>query len=395
VKVLHVCGCYLPATEWGGPPPAVAAYVAALRGAGVACEVFTTTARAGPSFPRIAPGTREVDGTPVTYFPALDRFRSFIAPGLLPALSRRVGEFDLVHVHMMWAFPGIVAARAAERRSVPYLLTPHGSLDPWALGQFRLLKKAFLLLLENRTMRRAAAIHFTAQAERALAPADVRALPSVVVPNVVDARAFEAIVRAPATDRLEVLVLGRIHPMKGFDVLLPAWRRVVAAEPRAHLVVAGRDEAGTRGWIEARAREAGLAGSITFTGHLDEAGRAEALSRAAVLAAPSHRENFGLAVAEAMAAGLPVVVSDRVNICDDVAAARGGVVVPLEERALADALLRVLADTAGRGEMGARGRALVAERYAPAAVGPALRRAYEDLTRRASGAQPRSARSAR
>jgi glycosyltransferase involved in cell wall biosynthesis len=373
----------------------VGAYVAALRGAGVACEVFTTTARAGPSYPRIAPGTREVDGTPVTYFPALDRFRSFIAPGLLPALSRRIGEFDLVHVHMMWAFPGIVAARAAERRSVPYLLTPHGSLDPWALGQFRLLKKAFLLLLEDRTMRRAAAIHFTAQAERALAPADVRALPSVVVPNVVDARAFEGIVRAPATDRLEVLVLGRIHPMKGFDVLLPAWRRVVAAEPRAHLVIAGRDEAGTRGWIEARARESGLAGSITFTGHLDEAGRAAALSRAAVLAAPSHRENFGLAVAEAMAAGLPVVVSDRVNICDDVAAARAGVVVPLEERALADALLRVLADAAGRAEMGARGRALVADRYAPAAVGPALRRAYEDLTRRASGAQPRSARSAR
>lgn len=394
MKVLHVCGCYLPATEWGGPPPAVAAYVAALRDVGVACEVFTTTARAGPSYPSIAPGTREVDGTPVSYFRALDRFRSFVAPGLLPVLERRVCEFDLVHVHMMWAFPGIVAARAAERHRIPYLVTPHGSLDPWALQQARLMKQAFLLLLENRTLRRAAAIHYTADAERAAAPDEVRALPAIVVPNVVDARAFAGIARAPAADRLDVLVLGRIHPMKGFDVLLPAWRHVVAAEPRAHLVIAGRDEGGTRGWIEARAREAGISGSLTFTGHLDEAGRAEVLSRAALLAAPSHRENFGIAVAEAMAAGLPVVISDRVNICDDIARVNAGLVVPLAERPLAEALLRVLRDGAARAEMGARGRALVADRYAPAAVGPVLRRAYEGILGATSG-QRRSARSAR
>src|SRR5215208_363752 len=121
MRVLHAVGCYPPATEWGGLPAAVAGFTAALPLAGVETEVFTTTGRGSRALPSIPSGTRDEQGTRVTFFRAPDVFRSFVAPGLLPALARRVREFDLVHVHMLWAFPGIVAARAAEWAGVPYV----------------------------------------------------------------------------------------------------------------------------------------------------------------------------------------------------------------------------------------------------------------------------------
>jgi len=375
---------YLPATEWGGPPFAVAGYADAVRRAGIDCEVFATTARGAPGLPPIAAGTRDVDGIQVTYFPAADGNRAMIAPAMLPALARRVRELDLVHTHMLWAFPGIVADWAAILARVPYVVTPHGSLDPWALSQRKWTKRAFLAASERHTLLRAAFVHYTAEAERAQVPAWLRAVPSEIVPNVIDASQFAPGDPAVRRASREVLILGRIHVMKGFDVLIPAWREVAAAAPDARLVIAGPDEGGYRAEVERLIAEAGVGSSVDFTGHLDEAGRADRLARAALLVQPSFRENFGMAVAEAMAAELPVVVSDRVNICDDITAARAGLVVPREPAPLARAILQLLGDADARLAMGRAGRRLVSERYAPDAVGAAMRAAYERaLTRRA------------
>jgi glycosyltransferase involved in cell wall biosynthesis len=384
MRVLHVCGMYLPATEWGGPPFAVAGYADAERRAGIDCEVFATTARGAPGLPPIAPGARDVDGIRVTYFPAADGKQSLIAPAMLPALARRVREVDLVHTHMLWAFPGIVADWAAIVGRVPYVVTPHGSLDPWALSQRRWTKRAFLAVTERHTLRRAAFVHYTAEAERAQVPGWLRDAPSEIVPNVIDASRFAPSDAAVRRASREVLILGRIHLMKGFDVLIPAWREVFAAAPDARLVIAGPDEGGYRAEVERLIVEAGVGGSVEFTGHLDAAGRAERFARAALLVQPSFRENFGMAVAEAMAAELPVIVSDRVNIADDITAAGAGLVVPREPAALARAIAALLGDSERRLAMGRAGRRLVTERYAPAAVGAAMRAAYERaLTRRA------------
>jgi glycosyltransferase involved in cell wall biosynthesis len=375
---------YLPATEWGGPTYAIASYADALRRAGVTCEVFTTTARGGRGYPELAVGTREVAGIPVTYFPAAHGLQSFIAPAMLPALARRVREFDLVHTHLLWAFPGVAADWVAMLAGVPYVVSLHGSLDPWGLEQRRWLKRAFVAISERHTLRRAAFVHYTAEAEHANVPAWLHQTPSEIVPNVVDASQFVAGDRAVRRASFEVLILGRIHKMKGFDILIPAWREVVAAEPRARLVIAGHDHGGYRAEVERMVAAANLGSTITFTGHVDASGRDARLAAAAVLVQPSFRENFGMSVAEAMATELPVVVSDRVNICSDIAEADAGLVVPRDPAALARALLELLADPDRRLAMGGRGRALVTERYSPAAVGAAMKRAYETaLTKRA------------
>jgi glycosyltransferase involved in cell wall biosynthesis len=388
LRVLHVVGCYPPATEWGGASSAAAAMVEAVAGAGVEAEVFTTTQRGTRAHPRTPAGPGRHGSAAVTWFRSIHALgRGFVAPSMAPALWRRVGEFDVVHLHMMWTFPTIVAAWACRARGVPYVVSTHGALDPWALTQRALEKRLFLALAERENLRAAAAIHFTAEGERRTTPAWVQALPGVVVPNPVEAEPFLGLglPTARAASR-EVLILGRVHPVKGFDVLLPAWRAVVAEEPAARLVVAGPDEGGYLARVRALAAELGVEGSVRFTGLLDAAGRAAALARAAVLVAPSYQENFGMAVAEAMAAGLPVVISDRVKIADEVASSGGGLVVPPEPRPLGDALLALLRDPGRRAAMGAAGRRLAVESFAPAAVGRGLRAAYEAaLDRRRRG----------
>ena len=371
MRVLHVCGIYLPATEWGGPTYAVANYASALQGAGVDVEVFTTTARGDRALPALEPGTRDVHGVRVSYFQAPAVHQSFIAPGLAAALVRRVREFDLVHAHMLWAFPGIAASRIADIAGVPYIVTPHGSLDPWSLEQRKWMKRAFLLASENRTLRRAALVHYTADAERDVVPLHLRGLRSVIVPNVIEPSDEP---RVPGDD---VVILGRIHLMKGFDILVPAMREVLASRPSARLVIAGPDEGGYRAEVERMISDAGIGAAVAFMGHIDAAARTRLLASAGLVVQPSFRENFGMAIAEAMAQGVPVVVSDRVNICDDVRRADAGLVVPRDASALARAILELLADPARRERMGEHGRRLVRERYAPDVVGPAMRDAYE------------------
>lgn len=384
MRVLHVTGCYLPATEWGGAVTAVAGLADALSGAGVEVEVFTTTQRSSRALSPIAPGPATLGPVPVTRFRSVERAgRAFLAPSLVPALRRRIREFDLVHVHMLWGFPGIAAALACRAAGVPYVVTPHGALDPWALGQRALEKRIFLALAERRNLEEAALLHFTARAEQAAAPTWARALPGAIVPNAVDASPFLDLgSRERRARSREILVLGRVHAMKGFDVLIPAMRRVADADPLARLVVAGPDEGGYLDRVRRMVAEHGLSGMVEFTGHLDAAGRARALERAGLLAAPSYRENFGMAVAEAMAAGLSVVVSDRVNICGDIAGAGAGLVVPLEAAALAGALVRLLREPGERQRMGEAGRRLVVERYSAGTVGTAMRSAYQEVLAR-------------
>ncbi|MFY3742683.1 glycosyltransferase [Anaeromyxobacter sp. Red801] len=357
---------------------AVEGMLHALAGAGVDVELFTTTQRSRSDLPAIASGRRDVDGVPVSYFRSVHRLgRAFYAPALGRALRAHAEAFDLVHLHMLWTAAGIVAARHCQARGIPYVVTLHGALNPWALRQRSLEKRVFLAVAERRSLERAAFLHFTTAAEQEETPAWVRMRPAVVVPDVVEAEQFLSLGdEADRARSFEVLLLSRIHPVKGFDLLVPAMKRVREHEPRARLVIAGPDEGGHRAVVERQVAEAGLQGAVTFTGLLDAQGRARALARAAVLAAPSHQENFGMSVAEGMAAGLPVVVSDRVNLAREVQRASAGEVVPLDAGALAEAILRLLRDPSRRTAMGAAGRRLVADRFSTTAVGRALRAAY-------------------
>jgi glycosyltransferase involved in cell wall biosynthesis len=282
----------------------------------------------------------------------------------------------------MWTYPVVAAARTCERCGVPYVLSPRGSLDPWAMKQAWWKKRGYMLLVERRTICRAALLHFTSADEHRTAPDEFRDRPYAVVPNCLEPEALLPLVRAEEAAVPEILVLGRIHAMKGFDVLVPALRRLADAGSHAHLVIAGNDEGGYRARVEELAAAHRLQDRIQFLGEVDGARKDAVLRRAALLVAPSYRENFGNAVAEAMAAGLPVVVSDRVGIAPDIAEYGAGLVVPIDPGAIADALERLLSQPALRAAMGQRGRELVGARYSGPAVAEAMLAAYRGIGRR-------------
>jgi glycosyltransferase involved in cell wall biosynthesis len=377
MRILHVTPYYHPAAEWGGPVRSVALLAQATARAGVHVEVVTTSRRGSVALAEVPPGTREVDGVPVTYCHARGPRRFFFSPQLAAEVRRRVRRADVVHLHGIWTYPVVAAARACEGAGVPYVLSPRGSLDPWALRQKSWKKRLYTLLVERHTIHGAALLHFTSADEQRTAPSAVRALPHVVVPNCLDLDRLLSLDRREAGSRApEVLVLGRIHPMKGFDVLVPAFRRLVDGGRSATLMIAGNDEGGYRRVVERLVAEHRLGDRVRFLGELDGPGKEEAFARAALLVAPSYRENFGNAVAEAMAAGLPVIVSERVGIAADIADARAGLVVPIDAGAVASALGRLLAEPAAGAAMGARGRTLARGRYAGPAVAATMIAAY-------------------
>jgi glycosyltransferase involved in cell wall biosynthesis len=305
---------------------------------------------------------------------------------LARALDDAVAAADVVHIHSLFLFHVWAAARACRRHRKPYLLRPHGTLDPFIRQRRRLEKRVLGLLFQDRVIREAAALHWTAAEEASLAAPAVFGAPGVVIPNGLDLSAYASLPepgglrrRLPETaGRRIVLFLSRLNFKKGLDLLIPAFARVAASRPDLHLVVAGPDdgmEAPARGW----AAEHGVADRVSFPGLLSGIAKLEAFRDADCFVLPSYSENFGIAVIEAMACGVPVLISDKVNIWREIAAADAGRVATTGIGDVAEKLSTLLADPAAAAAMGARGRHFVATHYDWAEIAVRLEAVYRAL----------------
>ncbi|MEW6344637.1 MAG: glycosyltransferase [Paraburkholderia sp.] len=262
-------------------------------------------------------------------------------PNLVPWLQRHAAEFDAVIVNGLWQYPSYATWKALRHSGVPYYVFPHGMLDPWFKRTYPLkhLKKClYWPWAEYRVLRDATRVLFTAEEERILARQSFRlyrAKEEVVAFGTnrppADATHLRAAFHAaqPALrDRRLLLFLGRIHPKKGCDLLLKAFATLCESDTSMHLVMAGPDNSEWTPALKSLANELGIAQRVTWTGMLqgDEKWGAFYASDAFVL--PSHQENFGIAVAEALACGLPALISDKVNICREVEAQGAGFIAP-------------------------------------------------------------------
>lgn len=263
-------------------------------------------------------------------------------PDLRPILNKAIAGADVVHIHGMWEEIQYRAARLSRAAEKPYIFRPCGMLDPWSLSQGGLKKRAYLAARLKRCLDQAAVIHFTTAAEGRLAqPVGIRAK-TVVVPNGITWEDYEDL---PAVGSFReqhpglgddpfALFLGRLHPKKGFDILLPAFKKT--AKGKLLIVGPGSDE--YRKHLAEKVSEAGLAERVLFTEMLMGKGKLAAYVDAAVFVLPSYQENFGNTVIEALASGTDVIVSDRVNLCDALQEAGVGRVVKMETGALATEL---------------------------------------------------------
>src|SRR5262249_49237021 len=254
---------------------------------------------------------------------------------LMPWLRKHGGDYDRVIVNGIWQYFSFAAWRRYAGSSIPYYVFPHGMLDPWFRKTFPIkhLKKWFYWpWAEYRVLRDATAVIFTSEEERLLArksfwlyrareevsPLGVEASP--ISPNGRE----DFLSRYPQLrNARNFLFLGRLHPKKGCDILLEAFAGVSSREPAA-LIFAGPDQIGWEAALQRRVAELKLIDRVVFTGMLAGTKKQGAFAAADAFVLPSHQENFGIAVVEALAAGLPVLISNRVNIWREIDADRAG-----------------------------------------------------------------------
>ena len=298
-------------------------------------------------------------------------------------LAESIAVADCLHLHGVWDTVLYRAARIANRNGTPYVLTPHGMLDPWSLAQKAIKKRVALALGYRRTLDRAATLVALHQDEAASFRALGLRAPIVVIPNAVslpdpepDPAAFRATVPGLG-DRPYALFLGRLHHKKGLDYLAQAFVLAADAVADAHLVVAGPDE-GARERFERAIAAASLAGRVHTVGTLLGPAKWGALAGAACFCLPSRQEGFSVAVLEALACRTPAIVSPECHF-PEVESQCAGYVVPLDPPAIAAAMARLLGDALLRDRLGAAGRRLVEARYTWAEVVTRTTALYESV----------------
>ena len=291
---------------------------------------------------------------------------------------RAVLEFilqsDLVHIHGIWQAHCAAAGGICRRANKPFLASAHGMLEPWALRNKRWKKSPYSALVERRNLRAAACLRALTESEISDYRRYGLSVPAALIPNGIDLpssldpAAFYLKYPGLAGKRL-VLFLSRVHYKKGVDTLCRAWASVARDFPNAHLVVAGPDFEGTLAKVEALVAKLHLKDRVTFTGMLGDADKWAALAAAECFVLPSHSEGFSVAVLEALAASLPVIVTPGCNFPEVAQTGCGRIVAPEVEKIAC--ALRTLLNCAPqeRAAMGRRGRELVESRYAWPAIG--------------------------
>jgi glycosyltransferase involved in cell wall biosynthesis len=388
MKILHVLETLSP--RYGGPVSMLLALAEFQNHAGHDVTIVTTNA----DYPRgklCKSGWNNVTlgGVRVFYAPVQFAMLGYSLQ-LAAYLKRTISEFDVIHIHGLYRFPPTYAAYQARRQGIPYVIRPHGALDPYlharsTTGKLR-LKRLYERWFDLPNLRAADAIHYTAEEELERASTLGLRAPAFIVPNGLDWARFRELptrgalrARWDLGDAPMVLFLGRLHFKKGLDLLIPAFDALRRSLPDARLVVAGpeNDDFGirVRDWV----RERGLQASVHFVGPLEGADVVQAYVDADVFALPSYTENFGMTVAEAMASALPVVISDQVNIHKDISDAGAGLVTRCDAKEVARALEALLRDGVRRRAMGEAGRRLVQERYSWPAIVEMLTAEYQKV----------------
>jgi glycosyltransferase involved in cell wall biosynthesis len=293
------------------------------------------------------------------------RFQFGYAPKLLVWLRENAARYDVVIVNGLWQYVGFAVRQALHRSKTPYVVYTHGMLDPWFKHTYPL--KHFKKLLywpwgEYRVLRDAQAVLFICEEERLLARQSFRyyrakeVVVSLGTAGPVGDAAAQRTLFLSQYPQLEgkrpLLFLSRLHVKKGCDLLIEAFGRIAASDPTLYLVMAGPDQTGWKAELERRAQALGVGDRIIWPGMLKGDLKWGAFFAAEAFLLPSHQENFGIAVAEALACSLPVLISDKVNIWREIVADGAGLVATDTPEGVEDLLRRwaVLSD-ADKAEM--------------------------------------------
>jgi glycosyltransferase involved in cell wall biosynthesis len=345
---LHLCNGLVPRRD-GGMVPSILGMAGALAGQGGEVTIVTPT----PS---------SLGGAPLP--------PGVVLRGPEAVLEGAVRAAEVVHLHGLWQGHTRRGARTARAHGIPYVITAHGMAEPWALCQKALRKRIYTALVEGKNLRRASCLHALSRPEighlRALAPRT----PIGFVPNGVDLAPFAHLPPRAALEaefpelagKFVLLFLGRLHRKKGLDLLAAALGALGGDHPDLHVLLAGPDDGSLAPFLS-RIEEGGLAARVTVLGHVSGERARRAWGAADAFILPSYSEGFSMAILEALAARLPVVITTACHF-PELAAADGGIVVPPTTEGVTGGLRALLERSpAERADLGRRGRALVEQHY--------------------------------
>jgi glycosyltransferase involved in cell wall biosynthesis len=382
MKILHV----IPSLSQvhGGPTNALLLMERALAALGISIETATTDDEGhGLHNGKVLGQALVENGAVHWYFRKATEFYK-VSPAFANWIASEVRRFDVVHIHALFSFTSVVTAWAARRAGVPYVIRPLGTLNEYGREKRRrLLKAASLRFVEGPMLRRAAAVHFTSEQESVEASALGIEMRKVVIPLGIepttahDERAdsrFAQLHGAPC-----VLFLSRLDPKKNVEGLLEATALLKQRWPALRLLVAGDGARSYTAALHSHALSLGLEENVVWAGHLEGESKDDAFAAADVFALPSFSENFGIAAAEALAAGLPCVLGRGVAIAADVVQANAGIAVNPNAKEIADALGRIIASQADRDIMATNAKRLAHERFSSEAMGASLKQLYLDI----------------
>jgi glycosyltransferase involved in cell wall biosynthesis len=338
----------------------------------------------------------EVNGVSIHYFPTRWPHRFAFSPPMMRRLRQTIQEFDLVHIHSLYVYPTLIAAHYARQFRVPYLIRPHGTLHPYLRRRRRFRKALYHAAIERRNLDHAAAIHYTSIQEMRAAESVHLGARGIVIPLGIAPVEFANLPprgkfreRHPQLRHKRLVVfLGRLTRVKGLDLLIPAVASVIRQIDDVHLVIAGPDDEGYGAVLSGLLAQAGIDKHTTRVGMLHGQEKLELLVDTDVWVLPSRMENFGMAVVEAMACGLPVVISDQVDIHHEVRSANAGLIVACKVDEIAAALARLLRNPSLGSALGGAARQLVKSRFGWEAVTDQLLTTYLEIVRTRASKDP-------
>ncbi|MEG4118083.1 hormogonium polysaccharide biosynthesis glycosyltransferase HpsP [Microcoleus sp. N9_B4] len=374
---------------YGGPSQMVLGLSAALAAKNIDVTIITTDSNGDiGQIPLDVPLNKSIqqNGYQIIYFRCSPFRRYKFSLSLLQWLNANAQQFDLAHIHALFSPVTTFAATIARYHNLPYIMRPCGMLDPADLQKKKRLKQIYATLLERPNLAGAAAIHFTSKEEAKISErfglGSTGKMPvpqDLVIPLGVRADFYSDIL--PDSEIPIILFMSRIEPKKGLDLLIPALESLLAEGINFHFILAGSNpqDAGYETKIKEKIQNSNLGQSTTITGFMSGDSKVALLRKADLFVLPSYYENFGIAVAEAMAAGVPVAISDRIHIAEDIQQAEAGWVGPLEVGAIAHSIKSALLNPQERQRRGLNGQEYARKHYNWEAIAQQTIDAYQQI----------------
>lgn len=392
LKILFVSEYYKPAYVYGGPVRSLASLCEELVKLGVQVAVFTTDANGREHIPAYSGEPVFVNGVPVWYFP-LDFRPYFLSAKYAAAVRSRVAEFELVVLGSIWSYSLPLTGRSCLKNKVPYIIPLHGQFLPWALHKSYWKKVLFLDLVGRFYINSAAGVHCTYEHEVDTYQRLGFNSPAFVVPHGIDSSSFSKLPqRGYFRDRFNIdrkarvlLFLGRISRIKRPDIALEVLIKLIPVYPDLHLILAGPDEDNLLPSLRARAHESGCAERFHPVGLVGDHQLLELFADSDILLMPTEvQENFGMSALEALAAGIPIIVSPGVPVGRWAEKVGAGLVLQSDVEDYEKNLSVLLAEPGILSVMGERGMRLVRDKFDISVVAQQMLHRYVSIVQTGS-----------